>query len=438
MKNNYRFTIPVLILILAVFTSGHVVISDTIGIRLPLQLLMCILICLFLALSMQKKINKNGSIVLLATIPSILGELFIRGNVNDLLGYFFLIILVFIVLLMSYEEIINFLISLNFINAFFAALAIFAFLLAILLKGALFWDLLARPIYYSSSFLEGNVGIWSLFGQADTWYEYQGVKFMRMAGHLQQASLIPAYFLLPLSMYLAFFSKYKIKIIFLIILLSLVSMGGNVIVALIMSLVIYNFSNYVPRYVLIAFPFVVLIIFLSTITFVVSDFYDLTFLKENARSVGINFQNSYLGEDSIINNRLSSAVGRLTLIGFQVHGFFDFFPFPSNESLVNLTIGGNLMTNSLRGGLLGSIFSIFMYFVLFCGISKNIIKYKSSNKAKKFGLSLMYALVFQSFVYNDFGFSTYYGYFMFSIIIILLFTAKNNTNKNQRTSTLKI
>ena len=45
---------------------------------------------------------------------------------------------------------------------------------------------------------------------------------------------------------------------------------------------------------------------------------------------------------------------------------------------------------------------------------------------------------FQSFVYNDFGFSTYYGYFMFSIIIILLFTAKNNTNKNQRTSTLKI
>lgn len=96
------------------------------------------------------------------------------------------------------------------------------------------------------------------------------------------------------------------------------------------------------------------------------------------------------------------------------------------------------MTNSLRGGLLGFIFSIFMYFVLFCGISKNIIKYKSSNKAKKFGLSLMYALVFQSFIYNDFGFSTYYGYFMFSIIIILLFTAKNNTNKNQRTSTLKI
>jgi len=88
-----------------------------------------------------------------------------------------------------------------------------------------------------------------------------------------------------------------------------------------------------------------------------------------------------------------------------------------------------VMTNALRAGVIGLIATIVMYYVLFTSITNHLIKYKSSNKVKRFGLSLLYVLIFQSFLYNDYGFSTYYGYIMYTVIILLSYYDTRQASK---------
>ena len=282
--------------------------------------------------------------------------------------------------------------------------------------------------------MPGDVGWWSLLGHADTFVETtKNAYIVRIVGHLQQASLIPAYFLLPLSISLAFLNKNQLKVIIPIILLCFLSMGGNTYFALIITFFTYMLSSFIPRYLLIAIPFITLFLVMVVTFFFTMDLYDPGAIKEVSRQVSSNFHENYLGGNNALNNRLSSAVGRLSLIGFQVNAFFEHFPFPAPESIVNLTIGGNLMTNSLRGGFFGFIATIFMYYILFWGVTKNLCKNNSLNKVKRLGFSLIYSLILQSFIYNDFGFSTYYGYIIFSIIILLSFSRENNSQVPQKT-----
>jgi len=98
----------------------------------------------------------------------------------------------------------------------------------------------------------------------------------------------------------------------------------------------------------------------------------------------------------------------------------------ANLNLADLDGGFNF--NSSLLGVIGFLFTSVMYYILFHSISQGLKQCKPSEKKKIFGFSLMYALIFQSFIYNDFGFSTYYGYTMFAIIIILSSSLKKINN----------
>lgn len=422
-NKNYKFSLSVFILIFSVYTSGHVVLVDTIGARAILQLLMVIFMFLYILLSTQKGINRNGLIVLYAVVPSMFGEILLRGDINNILGYFLLIALLFIVLTIKYGDIINFITTLNIINTVLAIMAIIVLVLSISSYN-IFDALLSRADYYNPSFLSG-MSAWSLLGHADTWNVMLGEKVPRISAHLQQASLVPAYFLLPLSISLAFSPVNKWHIVFFILLFVLLSMGGASYVSLFMCLLIYIFINYIPRHVLILAPFILLIVHSILLVYLYVDIYDIELIKDISRGIGSDYSNDL--DSSVINNRMSSGVVRIVLMGFQVIGFIENFPLPAGEEITNMTIGGNVMTNALRGGVIGLVATIFMYYVLFRGVTNHLIKYKSSNKVKRLGLSLLYALIFQSFFYNDYGFSTYYGYIMFAVIILL-----SSLNQNAR------
>ena len=424
-NKNYKFNLPVFILILSVYTSGHVVLVDTMGIRLILQLLMMIFMFLYILSSTQKGMSKHGFVVLFVVASSMISELLIRGDINNILGYGLSIALIFILLIMKYRDVINFIETINRINYVLAIIAIIGLVLSIS-SSNIYDALLSRADYYNPSFLSGMSG-WSLLGHADTWNDMLGEKVPRIVAHLQQASLVPAYFLLPLSISLAFSSVNKLHIVFFILLFVLLSMGGSSYVSLFMCLLIYIFINYIPRQVLILAPFILLSISLILLGYLYIDIYDIELIKEASRGVASDYSEDL--DDDVLNNRMTSAVARISLMGFQVIGFIENFPLPAGEELTNMTIGGNVMTNALRAGVIGLIATIVMYYVLFTSITNHLIKYKSSNKVKRFGLSLLYALIFQSFLYNDYGFSTYYGYIMYTVIILLSYYDTRQASK---------
>ena len=130
-NKNYKFNLPVFILILSVYTSGHVVLVDTMGIRLILQLLMMIFMFLYILSSTQKGMSKHGFVVLFVVASSMISELLIRGDINNILGYGLSIALIFILLIMKYRDVINFIETINRINYVLAIIAIIGLVLSI-------------------------------------------------------------------------------------------------------------------------------------------------------------------------------------------------------------------------------------------------------------------------------------------------------------------
>lgn len=416
-NNFFSFNYVVFILILAVFTSGHNVLVDTLGIRLILQLVMIGLVLAYLLISFNKRFSTSGFIIIFIALSSLIGDLMVRQDIYDILGYVLLIALTFVVLLMHEKSILKFIVTLNHINWFFATSSIIALIIS--LNSSIMFDaLLEKAPYYSDSFLSG-LSWQSLLSHADTYQVMFGIKFPRISAHLQQGSLLPAYFLLPLAIYLAFIAKNKTYIGVTIIVFSLVTLGGNVYVAIIMSVLIYFCSKYVPYSIFTVMPFILLLVASVLLAYFFIDSYDVNALKQSARAFSATPPTIEGFTESPLEQRMNSAIVRLALMSYQAIGFADSFPLPAVSELVTMTIGGNVLGNGLRGGVLGLIFTSIMYYTLFKLITSCLKQTKSSHRVKRIGFSLMYALIFQSFFYNDFGFSTYYGYIMFAVIIRL-------------------
>ena len=199
--NFFSFNAAVFILILAVLTSGHNVLVDALGIRLILQLVMIGFVLVYFLTSLNKRFSTNGFIVIFVALASLIGDLMVRQDLYDILGYVLLIALTFVVLLMHEKSILKFIVTLNHINWFFAACSIIALIISVD-SSIMFKALLDKAPYYSNSFLSG-LSWHSLMSHADTYQYTFGIKFPRITAHLQQASLVPSYFLLPLSIYFA-------------------------------------------------------------------------------------------------------------------------------------------------------------------------------------------------------------------------------------------
>ncbi len=404
--------LPVIVMVLGVFTSGHVVFIDTLSARLGLQIIMCAMVLLYIMVSAKKSINKDGMIVILLIVVSLCGELAFRYRINKVFGLLVALGLVYVVLVMGREKVIQFIRIVNKINIIFALLALLALFLSFKYS-EVFKALLSASPYYNDAFPTGN-GLLRLLGHADTWQTVAGIENVpRISAHLKQTSLMPAYFLLPLATLLAY-SRVRRSTLIIIMTCVLVTFGGVVYFSLLIAVLLYLFERFLPRPILVAFPFVFLIVFLGVLLYVFIDIYDLENIKDISRLVG-----SDLNKGDPISNRAASGSSRLSLISFAAIEMLNTFPFPAGEKILQFTIGSNIVTNSLRAGVVGLVLSIIMYYYLFKIISYEMFKCRKGSRLQLFGFSLMYSLVFQAAVYNDFGFSTYYGFVMWACIFVL-------------------
>ena len=412
---THKKTLSVYILILAVLTSSHVSFVDILGVRLVLQIFMYGLIFVTLFTSIDRNINREGWVVIAVITTSLLGELAFRHQPNKIFGYVFSLVIVYLVLVTRREKILLFVTIISKMNMVFAFIGIIALVLA--LKFAVVFDALLDPVQYYNSSPPTGTRLLSLLGRADTWNLVFGFNVLRVSGHVKQSSLLPAYYLIPLAISLAY-SRVDWRALIIIMLFLLLTMGGTVYVSLFMAAAVYFSSKVMPKEFFVIFPFIVLFFLLGTLVYFFFDVYDPDAIKSVARNAG-----KVLDDGSTANpirNRAESGLSRFALIGFASIAFVEAFPFPAETKILSYVIGSNIVTSGLRGGLFAFLASIVMYWSLFSKVSLELSQRKEKSQLNQFGFSLLYALIFQSAVYNDFGFSTYYGFLMWACILVLL------------------
>ena len=406
-----NYSISVFVLLLAVFTSGHVILVDALAARFILQVVMIFLSLLVIVKCIKVKINSSGYVLLLLPIVLMIGEIVARQHINKLAGYTLAVVLVYIIFVSKRRYLIQLIHSLHRINIFFAVLGMIGLVLS-------FWyielykAMKVFSAYYNNKFPSG-VELLRLIGHADTSISIGGVMVLRGVGHLTQASLFPAYILLPLSIVLAY-SRVHPAGVFVLLLFTFLSMGGNSYVAIAFAVVLYFLHNFFSRKMLVVLPFIFLTIFLCVLALVFYDVFDPNSIKSISRNAA-----GSINQDDPLTNRLGSGFSRLILISFATIEYFNNFPLPSDSQVLSLTFGSNIVTNGLRAGFFGALISAIIYYKLFKTISEGLKESRTHDRMKIFGFCLMYSIVFQSMVYNDFGFSTYYGLVMFACILAL-------------------
>lgn len=405
----------IITLVLAVFTSSHIVFFDLVGLRIEFQALLSLFISISIWVLFKKNfehLNVRDTYVLFLLIVTLfISELAFRGRPEKLLGYVLATVIVFIVFSSNRKLILKSIDCINITNLTFALIAIIGLVLS-LYSQSVYDAILLKWEYYNDDFPSGN-NILSLFGHADGYNKIFGTKYLRISGHLLQKSLVSSYILLPLSLGLIFSKIRPINILVLLI-FSLISLGATTIITFLFGILIYVLRNYLHKALLLFIPFFFLSFILITTVYFFYDFYDPNNIKEV-------MQSSFAMSDDInpLINRFISGLARLMLIAFQAIEFFNVFPFPAKEQILNTTFGSNILTNGLRGGLPALLLSIFLYFKLYSLIASELVDKNNENKLRKFGLALLYSLTFQSMVFSDYGFSTFYGFMMFAIIFLL-------------------
>ena len=388
------------------------VITDTIGLRFELQLALFLLIGLSIYLSMNAKIDNYGFLLLFTILCFILGELIFRGDLYELIGYLLTFSLSFIALTMSKDRLIQSIDLLVNLNVLFAFMAIFGFFLALNNVEILF-TMIERPELYSKEPITTK-NIYRLLGNIDTTNSFLGLALPRVNGPLQQSSLLPAYFILPIGIALAYSKVNKLQLLVIAIFL-LLTLSGNTYVGILSALMVYIFRRFVPSFIYYYFPFVTLFLITFLIFFLYFD--DLAIAsvgKETLEEIG----GAGRQESNVFFARITSGLVRLAFIGKQFAAILHSSFLPSNEEFVQLSLGSNLFTIGLIGGLFAMVSSIMIFSRLFV-LSTSGFSSVEVSKSAQFGFCIIYAMIFQSMVYNDFGFSTYYGFLMISIILRL-------------------
>jgi hypothetical protein len=412
---NFKDNTIILAIIFAVYTSAHVIFIDTLGLRLELQALMIILTSATIFTYLKRgNIDFNGDgfiIILLLVAVLLVSEVFFRGRLEKAAGYILAAVLIFTVLASEKHKIIKTIDLLNNINSVFAFVAIIGLVFSLFMP-SVFDAILTRADYYNNDFPSG-AELFSLLGHADGYNTIFENKILRISGHVNQKSLVAAYFLLPLSFGLIF-SKVRLLSVLILTIFILLSSGATTYLTIIFATFIFILRSYIPKIVLIFFPFFFLSIFLIVLAYYFYDIYDVNRIKE----IMVGFV-EMSDNDNPLFNRFQSGLARLLLIGFQFIEFLNVFPLPAGEKILSYTFGSNVMTNSLRAGLLGLLLVIMLYYKIIKLISTELTNVNNKNKTNLLGLSLLYAVIFQSMVFSDFGFSTYYGFMMFSILLLL-------------------
>jgi hypothetical protein len=237
----------------------------------------------------------------------------------------------------------------------------------------------------------------------DSFKEVFGVKLPRFVGHLQQVSLIPAYFIFPLGISLMFFDI-RWRYFIIIIIFSLLSFSGSVYYLLFSSILAYIFYSFIRKFKFII-PGSILVLFLILA-------YSVALYNDFAISPGWNYDDNFV-------IRGSSGMSRLAIMGRGIHEFLEspLLGFVKDNDNINLYLLGSLVHSSaVRVGMLGLFFIISMYYLVIV----RLLRFKVASFKEKVGVSIVYSSLIMMMSFQDYGFSSIQGYFMIFMLVRLL------------------
>jgi hypothetical protein len=248
----------------------------------------------------------------------------------------------------------------------------------------------------------------------------------RIVGYVGQASLVPAFIILPSIIQLIFFDEgaktkfsYIVNLIFCIL-----SFGGStVILYLLVPFIFISFKIFSIK-IFKLIPFITQLVFgLGLYHFLrAPDFlwkYDQSFFQIRS-----------------LDDRFSSGVKRVYVILEQ---FKEIFLSTNIFTGVNVNdtahFGNIIFTNAYRIGIIGYVLA----FYVFVKLNNNILNLVKTSKTHSdiLKISVFYSCVLQFFIYNDFGMSNYYGFVMILILNFLtekMIKSHSKTNNNENLS----
>jgi hypothetical protein len=238
-----------------------------------------------------------------------------------------------------------------------------------------------------------------------------GMSVPRISAHLQQVSLIPAYFIFPLGIGMLFFNI-KWKYFFVIIIFSLLSLSGSIYYLFASAMMAYIFHTFIRRYkIILSFFF---LFFMLALAFSIALHYEFGIKPDF-------FQYHY---DSFLL-RGSSGISRLAIIG---RGIREFFESPIlgfvREGNINLFLLGSLVVSAaVRAGILALVIIVYIYYLLLTKLNK----LKITNTKEKVGFTLVYVSLVMMMSYQDYGFGSVHGFLMLFILVHLL----NNRRRDE-------
>lgn len=374
-------------------TSSHVFILDYLNLRNFFYIVLLLLISLIITIN---KSNFNGNILRVFIILTVSNIIYALLYSNDRLLFSNILSFLIIICFCTFDrnQLIQFVVSLNFINSIFSILGLFSLVL-------FFFGISKINILNG---LNGDIYLLNFISRFDSFINIStNYKIPRITSYLDQASLLSSYLLLPLSLYLIVGGKNRF-IYLPILIFCLSSFSGSLFFSILICILIIIFKDLLSFRFLLFLPlfFLILEIFLGSPLS-----YNFTYLLiDNFNFISFDF----------FMPRISSGLKRLFILSSLYDEILSNMVSNTNTYL-NGKFGSIFFTYSLRSGVLGLFCSVYLYLLLQLNIIKNIINTINVN----IGFILLYSCVFQSFVFNDYGFSSFIGTSLFALSLKILY-----------------
>ncbi len=415
-KNNLNildlliFTITIL-----VYTTGKFQLFDLIGIKRILQSVSITLILFFVLLFISKN-KMNWSIILTYITIMLVTNLYFFVSIEIILELTLCLLVTFLVSNLSYALLVRLLETILNLAYLFSIIALLQFIFIMVFPNFIDNTQIALSdqkewVYINDSAFGTkiiHIPLVAFFGfNTGETLNIFGIELSRMRSYLSEPSLIPLYFMFPVSISMIFGLKYYFKY-FIILSFCFLSFSGSfqfcLLFVLFYFILIKIFSN---KFILNYVPIVQFFIFYFILIF-----------------VGVQFFSNF--DSQIAQTDYSSfAKGNSLLVRFKglYESFLQIFisPFGSNyERSLPFSI---FVSSVLASGWFGTFF-LFLFFKKLIFFLNNHL-YMMTTLTISIGVAFFFSFLCMIILFNDYGLFNYTGFLLLSLFYSLLNKHKN-------------
>lgn len=242
---------------------------------------------------------------------------------------------------------------------------------------------------------------------------FLGITVTRMRSFMFEPSLVVAYFLLPAGFAFLFQSRFFYFVGFIAFAFSLLTLSGSAFLSIFMGLIplaVYRWTHMRVFFLLI--PLIQVLFFLSMNLFGLTE--DVIYLI----NIPGELIKEYTGVDIFI--KTTSAVARLNMFKEATDLILKY---PTGQPFASTLSVGTFWLSYLMNTPVGFICNLFMMLWIFNRIGYGFLLEFSKRKKNYFrvlGLSLIYGVLYFSFSFSSYGFTTGFGLIWIYLVISMV------------------